>query len=108
MKWTQERCALLGWLIGQGWQAEQIANHPMIHATANNVHRHAQRFGLSFRKSASARFMSGLAGRPFDEAAAKRGLTREGLFKIIMTVIASDPVLIDNILDDAETLEGVE
>ena len=73
----------------------------MIASTPNNVHRQAQRFGLAFRDAPTATFrLPGDAGALYDEAATKRGLTREGLIRMLLITAASDSGLIDNILDD--------
>jgi hypothetical protein len=77
-RWTGERIARLGFLLGLGWDAKRIADDPIIASIPNNVHRQAQRFGLAFRAAAAA-----MSLRPpdaachFDAAAVKRGLTRE-------------------------------
>jgi hypothetical protein len=100
-RWTNERVARLGFLIGQGWDAKRVAVDPLIASTANNVHRQAQRFGLAFRDAPG----NGLrlpceAGALYDQAAAKRGLTREALIRLLLLTAAEDQSLIDNILDD--------
>ena len=100
-RWTSERVARLGFLVGQGWDAKRVARDPMIASTATNVHRQAQRFGLAFRDSPHGLCrLPGAAGALYDEAAAKRGLTREGLIQVLLVTAASDAGLIDNILDD--------
>ena len=100
-RWTNERVARLGFLIGQGWDAKRVAGDPLIASTANNVHRQAQRFGLAFRDAPSGAVrLPGDAGALYDQAAAKRGLTREGLIRMLLVTAASDDGLIDNILDD--------
>jgi len=101
-RWTGERIARLGFLLGLGWDAKKIAEDPIISSTPNNVHRQAQRFGLAFRAAAAAmslRLPSEAASR-FEAAAAKRSLTREAMIKLVLLEVASDPHLIDNILDD--------
>lgn len=101
-RWTGERIARLGFLLGLGWDAKKIAEDPIISSTPNNVHRQAQRFGLAFRAAAAAmslRLPSEAASR-FEAAAAKRSLTREAMIKLLLLEVASDPHLIDNILDD--------
>ncbi len=100
-RWTGERIARLGFLLGLGWDAKRIAEDPIISSTPNNVHRQAQRFGLAFRAAAAA--MSRLtpdANTQFEAAAEKRGLTREAMIKLLLLEVASEPYLIDNILDD--------
>jgi hypothetical protein len=100
-RWTTERIARLGFLVGQGWDAKRVADDPMIASTPNNVHRQAQRFGLAFRDQPCALFhLPGNAGAFCDAAAAKRSLTREGLIRLLLVTAASDANLIDNILDD--------
>ncbi len=101
-RWTGERIARLGFLLGLGWDAKRVAEDPIIASTPNNVHRQAQRFGLAFRAAAAA-FSLRLppdASRHFDAAAAKRSLTREAIIRLLLLEVAADPSLIDNILDD--------
>jgi hypothetical protein len=101
-RWTGERIARLGFLLGLGWDAKRIAEDPIIASTPNNVHRQAQRFGLAFRAAAAAMSLRlpAEATSHFEEAATKRGLTRESMIKLLLLEVASDPHLIDNILDD--------
>jgi hypothetical protein len=97
--WTAARIARLGFLIGQGYAAKRIADDPLIGSTANNVHRQAQRFGLAFREALALRLPPEAAAQ-YDCAAQKRGLTREGLIKLLVMTAAAEPNLLDNILDD--------
>jgi len=100
-RWTAERIARLGFLIGLGWDAKRVAEDPLIVSTANNVHRQAQRFGLAFRAVPASPFrLPPEANELYDSAATKRGLTREALMRMLLIVAAEDPSLIDNILDD--------
>ncbi len=101
-RWTGERIARLGFLLGMGWDAKRIAEDPIIASTPNNVHRQAQRFGLAFRAAAAALALRlpPDAASHFDAAAAKRSLTREAVIRMLLLVVASDANLIDNILDD--------
>ncbi len=100
-RWTAERVARLGFLIGLGWDAKRVAEDPLIISTANNVHRQAQRFGLAFRAvPASPLRLPPDAAERYDAAAQKRGLTREALIHLLLIVTAEDQNLLDNILDD--------
>jgi hypothetical protein len=101
-RWTGERIARLGFLLGMGWDARRIAEDPIIASTPNNVHRQAQRFGLAFRAAAAALAvrLPPEAASLFDAAASKRNLTREAMIRLLLLVVASDATLIDNILDD--------
>jgi hypothetical protein len=56
-RWTGERIARLGFLLGLGWDAKRVAEDLIIASTPNNVHRQAQRFGLGFRAAAASRAM---------------------------------------------------
>ncbi len=101
-RWTGDRIARLGFLLGMGWDAKRIAEDPLIASTPNNVHRQAQRFGLAFRAAAAALALRlpPEATHLYDAAAAKRSLTREAMIKLLLLVVAADPTLLDNILDD--------
>jgi hypothetical protein len=101
-RWTGERIARLGFLLGMGWDAKRIAEDPLIGSTPNNVHRQAQRFGLAFRAAAAglALRLPPEAAQLYDAAAGKRGLTREAMIRLLIVVVAGDPTLLDNILDD--------
>ena len=103
-RWTGERIARLGFLLGLGWDAKRVAEDPIIASTPNNVHRQAQRFGLAFRFRAAASVMSlhlpPDATSHFEAAASKRSLTRDAMIRILLLEVAADPNLLDNILDD--------
>ncbi|CAM6055346.1 unnamed protein product [Sphagnum tenellum] len=100
-RWTGERIARLGFLLGMGWDAKRIANDPLIRTTSNNVHRQAQRFGLAFRAANSDKFkLSSKQLEVFDKAAEKRGLTRECLITLLVKTVAGEQDLLENILDD--------
>jgi hypothetical protein len=109
-KWTGERIARLGFLLGQGWDAKRISDDPIIASTSNNVHRQAQRFWLAFRAARNAtdhlRLTPAAAG-VFDAAAAKRSLTREAMIRLLVLTVAEEPTLIDNVLDDGEMVAPV-
>jgi hypothetical protein len=101
IRWTVERIARLGFLIGQGFDAARVADDPLIDTTPNNVHRQAHRFGLAFRDHSPA-----VVNLPpemaffYDVAAEKRGLTREALIRQLVLTAGRDPNLLQNVLDD--------
>ncbi len=100
-RWTGERIARLGFLLGMGWDSKRIANDPLIRTTSNNVHRQAQRFGLAFRASNVDRLkLSSKQLDVLDKAAEKRGVTRECLIKLLIKTVAEEQDLLENILDD--------
>ena len=49
-RWTGERIARLGFLLGLGWDAKRIAEDPIISSTPNNVHRQAQSSASPFAR----------------------------------------------------------
>ncbi len=101
-RWTGERIARLGFLIGRGWDAKRISVDPLIKATPNNVHRQAQRFGLAFREAGEGTpvKLSGEVGLKLDAAASSRGMTREKFLQSFLQIATSEESLIDNIMDD--------
>lgn len=103
-RWTSARIALLGCLVGQGWDAARIAKHPLIDTTVNNIHRQVQRFGLSFTEARnnSALNLKISHREIIEKAALKRGLTYEMFIQYILVTLAKEPTLLDNILDDGE------
>jgi hypothetical protein len=98
--WTNERIARLGFLVGLGWDGERVARDPIINSTHNNVHKQAQRFGLSFRVAAHAIVVPHKSNCHMERAARKRGISRDELIQRLLSEIAADPNLINNILDD--------
>jgi hypothetical protein len=101
-RWTGERIARLGFLLGLGWDAKRVAEDPIIASTPNNVHRQAQRFGLAFRAAAAAMSLNlpPDAASHYEAAASKRSLTRDAMMRILLLEVAAEPNLLDNILDD--------
>ncbi|WP_244395950.1 hypothetical protein [Beijerinckia indica] len=100
-RWTDERIARLGFLVGLGWSGERIARDPLIRSTTNNIHRQAQRFGLRFRAASVSQIQKPIRD-VLDAAAEKRGITQEKIIHLILATLAQEPNLIDNILDDAD------
>lgn len=101
--WTAGRSARFGFLMGLGWNAERIAKDSGIVSTPANVHVHARRLGLSFCTARAWSLDLPLeAHARFGQAADKRGLTRHALARLLLREIATDPHLIDNVLDDAD------
>lgn len=107
-RWTSQRIARLGFLVGQGFPAKQIAADPVIAAEPASVQRQATRYGLALRDvlpppAAAQRCLSGLpaaAAKCYEGAAKKRGLTRDALIRLLVMTAATEPNLLDNILDD--------
>jgi hypothetical protein len=99
-RWTGERIARLAFLVGIGWDAKRIAADALILSTPNNVHRQAQRFGLSFRVASSVgvglkrEIIAGLK-----EAAERRKVTPEALANQLLGILVSENLL-SSVLDD--------
>lgn len=104
-RWTQDRVARLGYLVGLGWPAERIAKDPLINTQVRNVHRQVMRFGLSFReaKVTNSNSVSSKTRSVLDLEAEKRGMTPEKFIGYVMNVLANEPTLLNNILDDDES-----
>jgi hypothetical protein len=101
IRWTVERVARLGFLIGQGFDAIRVADDPLIDTTPNNVHRQAHRFGLAFRDHSPAVVnLPPEAAFIYDVAAEKRGVTREALIRQLVLTAGRDASLLQNVLDD--------
>ncbi len=97
--WTRDRVARLGFLVGLGLDSEEVARDPAVATSPGNVRRQANRFGLALRDAAGRRLPPEI-GQRLDEAAARRGLSRERLIRSLVIAAGSDAALIDNILDD--------
>ena len=97
--WTRDRVARLGFLVGLGLDVEGIAHDPVIDSSPGNVRRQVNRFGLALREAEDRRLSPDICDR-LDTAARRRGLSREELIRTLVLVAASDPSLLDNILDD--------
>jgi hypothetical protein len=99
-RWTGERIARLGFLVGKGHDVDQIAADPIVGPMQpNNVYRTVQRFGLGFRLADTDKLPPDVSEK-LDAASGKRQITREALIKNLLIVAAREPTLIDNILDD--------
>ena len=97
--WTRDRVARLGFLVGQGLDAEHVGRDPAVATSPGNVRRQANRFGLALRDAADRRLPPDVRQR-LDVAAERRGLSRERLIRSLVIAAGSDPSLINNILDD--------
>jgi hypothetical protein len=97
--WSAGRLARLGFLVGLGWDSRRIAEDPEIASTPATVRAQARRCGLTFRAAAGFRLPFAILGR-YDAAAARRGLSREDLFRLVLLNAGAEHDLIDNILDD--------
>jgi len=101
-QWRAERIGRLGLLIGLGWDVQTIAEDPLIKSTKWNVYRKAQRLGLSIQGAAMAMPLR-LPTATIDQLrphAERRNMTVQGLVKALTVIIAADPSLVDNVLDD--------
>jgi hypothetical protein len=105
-RWSNERIARLGFLVGLGWNSKRIACDSIISANPRTVLKHAHMYRLSFRAVRSMSFQAPQIPRKvvrvFDVAADKRSITREMLVKMLFLELAREPNLLDNILDDQQ------
>ena len=101
-EWTQERTALLGYLMGTGRTVTDIAEE--MGTTAGNVYREAARFGLSFRTAPSSS-MSPHTYRAMRGAAARRGVDTVTLINRVLKILGDDTTLRENCIDDDHSHE---
>ncbi|MFN3891980.1 MAG: hypothetical protein ACK4MV_16415 [Beijerinckiaceae bacterium] len=91
-------------LYERGWSFDEIARHPDIKSTARNVRRALRRAGADlddFRRGKVVRILVRHAALPALEAAARtRRIDLDELLDRLVSVLASDPALVRNVLDD--------
>jgi len=95
--WTEDRIALLGYMVGSGREVETIAEE--MNTTAGNVYRQVARFGLSFR-TAPGISMSPRTYKAVGAAAHRRGTDTATIINRVLCIFADDPTLLENVLDD--------
>ena len=96
-KWTEDRIAELGYLIGTGRSPSAIAEE--LGTTAGNVYRQAARFGLTFRAAPSLS-MSPKTYKVLSHAAQIRGIDTAELVNRVLRLLGEDRTLLVNVLDD--------
>jgi len=96
-KWTEDRIATLGYMVGAGRSPEMIAEE--MGTTAGNVYRQVARFGLTFR-SAPSLSMSPRTYATFRDAAVKRGIDTATLVNRVLRLMGEDRTLLVNVIDD--------
>jgi hypothetical protein len=96
-RWTYERVALLGYLVGSGRKVEAAAEE--LGVTAGDVYRQAARFGLSFRAS-PAIGMTNHTYRSIQMAARRRGIDTATLVNRVLKLLGADATLLENCIDD--------
>jgi hypothetical protein len=104
-RWPVARMTRAAFLYGMGWTPEDIASDLFIQSTPASVRRALRRAGVWDGTSPPGRFRIDLARRhiePLREAAQRRHTTTEKLLGRVAELLAEDPVLLENILDDAE------
>ena len=96
-KWTEDRIAQLGYLIGTGRGVETIAEE--MGTTSGNVYERARHFGLSFR-TAPGISMSTHTYKAVGAAAHRRGQDTATIVNKVLRILGDDPTLLENVLDD--------
>lgn len=103
-RWPVRRLILSCQLYERGWSFDEIARHPDIKSTARNVRRALRRAGADlddFRRGKVVRILVRHAALPALEAAARtRRIDLDELLDRLVSVLASDPALVRNVLDD--------
>jgi hypothetical protein len=96
----KERIARLGFLVGRGKSATEIAIE--FGTSSNDVYQQADRLGLSFRDVTNELVVtpSPRAAEVLSAEAKARNITTAELVKRIFEICAAEPHLLGNILDD--------
>jgi len=99
--WTEKRITRLGFLVGKGRNAAQIAIE--LGTSQNSVYIQASRLGLRFRdvQDELTVELSPMASAAFTFASTRRNITPAVLLKRVVELCAAEPSLLENILDDA-------
>jgi hypothetical protein len=97
--WPKQRIARLGFLVGRGKSADEIATE--LETSSNNVSQQANRLGLLFRDPDEIVVtLSPPAAKVLSDEAKARDCTVAELVKRILEICATEEHLLGNILDD--------
>lgn len=98
--WRKERIARLGFLVGRGKSADEIAIE--LGTSSSSVCQQANRLGLLFRDVTNELVvtLSPRAAEVLSAEAKARDCTAAELVKRILEICATEPHLLGNILDD--------
>ena len=102
-RWTRKRFVRMGFLAGRGLGPSEIANDVLIGSTGFAVTRAAGMFGLAFPDQPESGVMAVLpapALRQLEAQARRRGEGAPDLAGKALAILAGDPVLLANVLDD--------
>lgn len=101
-RWPKPRVAYLGFLLGKGRDAKQIAADPNIQSTPATVHRYVRMMGLAFSDVPRGEYLVTLPAREsalLERQASKKRQTPEALASVALKLLAQDESLMDNVLD---------
>lgn len=103
-RWPVRRLMLAGQLYERGWTFDEIARHDEIRSDARSVRRALRRAGAAVddcRKGRAFRALVRFEHVPGMEALAQaRRIDLDELFGRAVGILAADPALLNNVLDD--------
>ncbi|UYO50308.1 hypothetical protein KQX64_06960 [Rhodopseudomonas palustris] len=105
LKWTAERAARAGFLAGRGWSRDEIAADEILGATTPKALEHMlRRWKIPLMKTRGGKCvlcaLSPSETERLEAAARARSMSLEMLAEELLSIVAGDAALIENILDD--------
>ncbi len=99
--WSNRRIARLGFLLGLGRDAKQIARDTIVNSTPGAVHKQTAELNLCFRLPVEGAPLNLSAAHMayYDAEAKKRGLHTEHLLRQTLEIIAADRYLLGAIFE---------
>ena len=102
-RWPKHRVFRLGFLVGRGLKPAEIAIDPLVLSTPAMVKTMTNKMGGAFSDVPGGNLMIDVS-RPrtvvLDGEARRRQQTIEALISMVVGILADDPTLLANVLDD--------
>lgn len=102
-RWPKHRVFRLGFLVGRGLKPAEIAVDPLVLSTPAMVKTMTNNMGGAFSDVPGGNLMIDVS-RPrlaaLDVQAKRRQQTTEALIGMVAGILADDPTLLANVLDD--------
>ena len=102
-RWPRKRLFDVGVMFGRGMTSEEIAKDPEVRSRPDVVRRYIKNMGHSFQDVPRGNLVLDLppkAIRALEAEASKRKRTVEALLARALSILADEPHLLSNVLDD--------
>ncbi len=102
-RWTKPRIARAAFLAGGGCTQSEVASDPLVASTPFAVDHMARRYGIAFSDAPAGNLLLQVPRKlmlALEEEALRRRQTPEALASAVMRILAAEPVLLANVLDD--------